>query len=245
MNIFRQILGKKAENSTSTANDPQNSANASKKREFVIIGMGRFGTTVAETLVYYNHDVLAIDANPERVQHVSKTLPHVVQLDATNADSLEQIGITEFGTGLVCISSNFEDNLLATVLLRRFGVPRIITKAATHLQKTILEEVGANLVILPEHEAGLHLGRRLASRHTIDNYMEIRDGLSVVEVSLPPKLVGLTLAQSNLRQKLGLNVIAIDRGSSLLVNPSADFIMRAGDMLLVLGQIEKIEQMQS
>ncbi len=218
---------------------------SSQRRGFVVIGLGRFGSSLAETLVNNGHDVLGIDADLERVQHVSRTLPHVLQLDATNADALAQAGIAEFDTGIVCISDNFEDNLLATVLLRRLGVRRVITKAATRLQKTILEEVGADEVIMPEHEAGIHLGRRLASRYVIDAYMEIRDGLSVVEVAAPPKLCGQTLAQCNLRQKLGLNVIAIDREGVLLVNPAADFLLQPGDMLLVLGQIEDVERLQT
>lgn len=218
---------------------------SSQRRGFVVIGLGRFGSSLAETLVNNGHDVLGIDADLERVQHVSRTLPHVLQLDATNADALAQVGIAEFDTGIVCISDNFEDNVLATVLLRRLGVRRVITKAATRLQKTILEEVGADEVIMPEHEAGIHLGRRLASRYVIDAYMEIRDGLSVVEVAVPPKLCGQTLAQCNLRQKLGLNVIAIDREGALLVNPAADFLFQPGDMLLVLGQIEDVERLQT
>lgn len=245
MGIIRQFLQKWRLGIGGVTSDGRVLTARHGRREFVVIGLGRFGASVAETLVLHGHDVLGIDADAARVQHLSKTLPHVLQLNATNADALEQIGVREFDTGLVCISSDFESNLLATVLLRRFGVPRIITKAATNLQKTILEAVGANQVILPEHEAGIHLGRRLASRHTIDNYMEIRDGLSVVEIAAPPKLAGQTLAQSNLRQKLGLNVIAIERGRELLVNPAADFIIQRGDVLLVLGQIENIEKLQT
>ncbi len=217
----------------------------SRQRGFVVIGLGRFGSSVAETLVNGGQDVLAIDADLNRVQHLSKVLPNVLQLDATNADALAQVGIGEFDTGIVCISDNFENNLLATVLLLRLGVRRVITKAATQLQKTVLAEVGAHQVVMPEHEAGMHLGRRLASRHAIDAYMEIRDGISVVEVAVPQRLCGQTLAQCNLRQKLGLNVVAVDRGGQIAINPAADFTLQPGDMLLVLGQIEDVERLQA
>lgn len=215
-----------------------------KRREFIVIGLGRFGSSVAETLVRRGHDVLAIDSDPRRVQHLSYELPHVVQIDATNAEALRQIGAGQFETGLVCISNDFESNLLATVLLMRLGVPKVITKARTHLQKTILEEVGAYEVVLPEHEAGIHLGRRLATQNFID-YLEIRDGLCVVELAAPENLCGQTLAQSNLRQKLGLNVIAVNRGDELIANPSADFCIQADDVLLVLGHLEDAEQLQT
>lgn len=214
-----------------------------KKREFVVIGLGRFGSSVAQTLVRYGHDVLAIDSDAGRVQHLSRELPNVVQLDATNAEALEQIGVGQFEIGLVCISNDFESNLLATVLLRRMGVQRVITKAGTRLQKTILEEVGAHEVILPEHEAGIHLGRRLANRLFVD-YLEIREGLSVVEIKAPDNLWGNTLAECNLRQKMGLNIIAIYRNEEIIANPRADFRIEENDTLLVLGRMEDAERMQ-
>lgn len=215
-----------------------------KRREFVVIGLGRFGSSVAETLVSYGHDVLGIDIDVERVQHLSHELPNVMQMDATNSDALRQIGIGQFETGLVCISGDFESNLLSTVLLLRFGVNRVITKARTRLQKTILEEVGAHEVILPEHEAGVHLGRRLAQQHFID-YLEIRDGISVVEMLAPDNLCGQTLVECNLRQKLGLNVIAVSRADRIIPNPQADFRIQKGDALLVIGRMEDAERLES
>ena len=217
--------------------------NNNKPREFVVVGLGRFGSSVAETLTQYGHDVLGIDCSAERVQHLSRDLPHIVQLDATNAEALRQIGIGQFETAVVAISGNFESNLLATVLLRRFGVQHIITKARTRLQKTILLEVGAAQVILPEHDAGVHLARRLSSQHFID-FLEIRDGISVVEMMAPENLIGCTLAESNLRQRLGLNVIAVNRDSGIIPNPRADFCIETGDVLLVLGRIEDVEMLR-
>ncbi|MCB0190110.1 MAG: TrkA family potassium uptake protein, partial [Caldilineaceae bacterium] len=126
-----------------------------KTNEFVIIGLGRFGTSVAETLVNYGHNVLAIDQDLDRVRALSTTLPHVMQLDATNIDALRQAGVDSFGTGLVCIGSDFESNILATVLLRRLGVEHVIAKARTRTQREILLQVGVDEVILPEHEAGV------------------------------------------------------------------------------------------
>ena len=106
--------------------------------EFVVIGLGRFGTAVATTLVENGCTVLAIDSNHSRVQALSGELPHVVQLDATNIDALRQAGVETFDTGLVCIGTDFENNLLATVLLRQLGVQRVIAKALTITQREIL-----------------------------------------------------------------------------------------------------------
>ena len=214
-----------------------------QRREFIIIGLGRFGSSVAETLVKYGHDVLAIDCNIDRVQHLSEELPHVIQLDATKAEALHQIGIEQFSTGLVCISNDFESNLLATVHLLRAGLPRVITKARTHTQLTILQELGVHEVIIPEHDAGVHFARRLAHNNFID-YLEIKDGLSIVELIAPESVCGHTLVECNLRQRLGLTVIAVQRGEQIIPNPNADFRILSGDILMVLGQVEAAERLE-
>ena len=157
------------------ASEQTTQKNNGRRREFVVIGMGRFGKSVATTLVSLGHDVLAIDSDKYRVQELSTELPNIIRLDATNAEALRQVGIENFDTGLVCMSGNFENNLLATTLLLKFGVKRVISKAKTHTQRTILETIGAHKVILPEHEAGVHLGRQLATNRFID-YLEVNEG---------------------------------------------------------------------
>lgn len=210
--------------------------------EFIIIGLGRFGTSLAQTLVDDGHDVLAIDADFHRVQALSGDLPHVVQLDATNIDALREVGAEHFDTGLVCIGTDFESNLLATVLLRKLGVRRVITKARTRTQRDILEQVGADEVILPEHEAGVRLARRLSAVDFVD-YLEISPETCVVEMLAPDRLHGQTLAEADLRRKYGLTVLAIRHGREVRVNPPADAFISAGDELLVVGKMEDAERL--
>ena len=210
------------------------------RNEFVVIGLGRFGTSVATTLVKYGKDVLAIDHDINTVQRLSTELPHVMQMDATNIDALRQAGVENFDTGLVCIGTDFEANLLATVLLQRLGVKRVITKARTQTQKEILLRVGADEVILPEHEAGVRLGRKMAAGHFVD-YLEVSNDVGVVELLAPPSLWNHTLAESNLRQRYNLSVMAVRRGDDLLISPSATFRMAEGDILVVLGRIDDAE----
>jgi trk system potassium uptake protein TrkA len=214
-----------------------------RDQEFVVIGLGRFGTAVATNLVEHGRSVLAIDVDKERVQRLSTVLPHVVELDATNIDALRQVGIENFDTGLVCIGTDFESNLLATVLLQQLGVKRVITKARTRTQQDILLKVGADEVILPEHEAGRRLGRKLAAGHLVD-YLEVSEEVGVVEMLAPPSLWNHTLSESSLRQRYGLTVVAIRRGDDLLISPSPNFRIQNGDMLVVLGRIEDAERLQ-
>ncbi len=217
-------------------------ANRRKTDEFVVIGLGRFGTAVATTLFGYGHNVLAIDADIDRVQQLSTTLPHVLQLDATNVDALRQAGVDSFDTGLICIGTDFESNLLATVLLQRLGVERVITKARTATQKDILLRIGAAEVILPEHEAGVRLARKLAAGHFID-YIEVSSEVGVVELLAPASIWDHTLYECNLRQRYGLTVMAVRRGDELIVSPSAAFRIEAHDILVVLGRIEDAERL--
>jgi trk system potassium uptake protein TrkA len=214
-----------------------------KREEFVVIGLGRFGSSVAKSLVNYGYEVLAIDADKDRVQHLSLELPNVVQLDATNADALRQVGIESFDTGLVSIGTNFEANVLATVLLLRFGVDQVITKARTSTQKEILERVGAHEVILPEHEAGLRLARRLAHSHVID-YLELAPDVDIVEAMAPPSMWGRRLSECKLREKYSLTVIAIRHEDDATIAPLPDYMLREGDILVLAGRLADAERME-
>lgn len=205
-----------------------------KNNEFVVIGLGRFGSSLAELLYERGHNVLAIDADATLVQRLSHTLPHVVQMDATNRDAYIELGVGNFDTGIVCIGTDFESNLLATVILRQLGVRRVICKARTRTQREILLKVGADEVILPEHEAGVRLGRTLSSVGFLD-YMEVNEAISIVELSAPKNVIGKTLIESKLRQKYGVVVVAIRRGDKVISLPMADELIRRGDILVLLG----------
>ena len=221
---------------------PQPATPKRREREFIVIGLGRFGTSLARALVEQGHDVLAIDVDYRRVQALSTELPHVVQLDATNIDALREVGADHFDTGVVCIGTDFESNLLATVLLRKLGVRRVITKARTRTQREILLQVGADEVILPEHEAGVRLARRLSAVDFVD-YLELSPDVGVVEMLAPKRLHGKTLAEADLRRKYGLTVLAIRHGDQLQVNPSAEARIEAGDELLVVGKMSDAERL--
>jgi trk system potassium uptake protein TrkA len=209
--------------------------------EFVVIGLGRFGTSVARTLVRHGFTVLAIDRSLTRVQELSTVLPHVVQLDATNIEALRQAGVDGFEVGVVCIGEDFESNLLATVILLKLGLKRVIAKARTNTQKEILQRIGAHEVILPEHEAGMRLARRLASGSFID-YLEVSGEVGVVELVAPDSVLGQSLIEADIRNKFGLTVVAVQRGAELIVSPAPDFVINRGDVLVVMGNIDAAEQ---
>lgn len=212
------------------------------RQEFIVIGLGRFGYSVARALVEYGYDVLAIDQDADQVQRASRHLPNVLQLDATNESALRQVGLDQFDVGLVSIGTNFEANLLATVILLKHDVPRVITKARTRTQKLILERVGTHEVVLPEHEAGRRMARKLAHSHIVD-YLELSPDVDVVEIEAPASLHHVPLADCELRQRYNLSVIAIRRGDETIVNPSARDTIAPDDILVMVGRIGDAEKM--
>ncbi len=216
----------------------------SHQNEFIVIGLGRFGTSLAMSLTAYSHDVLAIDTDMKRVQYLASMLPHVIQLDATDMDALSEVGAEAFDTAIVCIGSDFEANLLTTVTLKKIGVRRVIAKARTITQQDILLRVGAEEVILPEHEAGVRLARRLASIDFVD-FMELSHDTGVIEILAPDQLLGKSLREAEIRHRYGLAVVAIKRGlNEVIISPQADEVIQAGDLLVVLGRTEDCERLR-
>jgi trk system potassium uptake protein len=235
------ILPRAATNGRATTERAPKVSRKRGEREFLVVGLGRFGTSLAKTLVAQGHDVLAIDVDMRRVQALSGELPQVVQIDATSIDSLQEIGCDHYDTAVVCIGYDFESNLLATVLLRRVGVRRIIAKARTRTQREILMQVGADEVILPEHEAGRRLAQRLSAVDFVD-YLQLSPDISVVEMIAPQRVLYKSLAEANIRHSFGLTVLAVRRGEELQCNPPADLRILPGDELLVVGSLKDAQR---
>ena len=211
-------------------------------KQFLVLGLGRFGAGVARTLLAAGHEVLAVDQDVSMLELRAADIPNAVQLDSTKIEALREIGAAHFDTAVVCIGSDFEANLLTTFSLKKLGVPQIIAKARTRTQREILLQVGAQEVVLPEHEAGIRLGRRLSGMGLI-NYLEVSDDFSIVELLAPERYFGHTLREANLRQKYRLTVIAIRRGEEKIINPPANFKIEPNDELIVMGAMTDVERM--
>jgi len=215
-----------------------NGSKTKKVQDYLVIGLGRFGSSLAMTLHEAGHSVLAIDRDADQVQHFASTLPHVAQMDSTNKEALEEIDVPHFDAAIVCIGSDFESNVLTTVLLRQIGVKRVLAKARTRTQREILEKVGADEVVLPEYDAGVHLARRLISGARVVDFMEISPGTTIVEVEAPDSVVGKKLSESDIRNRYHVTVVAIRRGEEVIAVPHGEEQILAHDILVVLGHHE-------
>ncbi len=217
-----------------------------KDKQFAIIGLGRFGTSVALTLSKSGYEVLAVDANEERVQKFSDEVTHVVQADTTDEASLKALGIRNFDTVVVAIGEDIQANVLTTLLLKEIGVPYIVAKARNELHGKMLEKIGADKVIYPERDMGMRVAHSLVSSNVLD-YIELSPNLSLVEVAAPAALRGRSLAEANLRALYGVNVVAIKRGEQIIVPPLPGEKISDQDILIVVGTnegVQKLEEME-
>ncbi|GMU55805.1 MAG: potassium transporter Trk [Candidatus Xenobia bacterium] len=212
--------------------------------EFVVIGLGRFGYSLALKLTQLGHSVLAIDSNPRLVQEVSGDLPGAVALDATDEEALREIGVEYFPTAVVAIGDDFESNILVTALLKELGIGQVICKASTVRQQKILLRVGADAVMLPEHEAGVRLATELASPGKVLERLELQPGISVSEVPCPDQLAGRTLVDLDLPKHLGVTVVAL-RGAREVAMPGPNEKLQAGDRLVLVGTDQDIARLET
>ena len=213
------------------------------RQDFAVIGLGRFGSSLALRLTVLGQSVLAIDRGRDLVQQMADELAQTVALDATDEDALRLVGIEEFQTVVVAIGDDFENSILITNLLKEMGVQTVICKALTERQKKILLRVGADQVVLPEHEAGERLARQLTSPLLIGE-LELGPDLMISEIHCPPALAGHSLQDLNLSGRLGVTVLVIKDGR-LISQPRVDDVLAEGDVLLVLGSEEGVARLST
>lgn len=213
------------------------------KKQFAVIGLGRFGSSIATTLFKLGHEVLAIDVNEEQVQKLSETVTHVVQADTTDENSLKALGIRNFDVVVVAIGEDIQSNVLTTLLLKELGIKYIVAKARNELHGKMLTKIGADRVVYPERDMGLRVAHNLVSTNVLE-YIELSPDLSVAEIAAPQTLVGQTLAEADLRVKYEINVVAIKRDEQLIVPPPSNEKIRLGDVLIFVGQTKGIQKME-
>jgi trk system potassium uptake protein TrkA len=210
-----------------------------KEGEFLVIGLGRFGGALAETLVAQGYEVLGVDVDPRIVQHYADELTHVVQCDSTDPEALAQIGAGEFRTAVVAIGTNIEASILTASVLVDLGIQKIIAKAITQPHGRILERVGAHRVIFPERDMGLRVGHTLTGR-TID-YIQLDPGFALVETVAPSEIVGKTLAGAEVRRRYGITVVCIKPAGGTFTYATPDTVVHEGDVLVVAAETRRAE----
>jgi trk system potassium uptake protein TrkA len=213
-------------------------------KQFAIIGLGRFGSSIAKTLYEMGHDVLAIDNDPEEVQEISDFVTHAVQADATDEVTLNTLGIRNFDVAVVTIGTDIQSSILITLLCKEMGVKYVLAKAQNELHAKVLYRIGADKVVFPERDMGARVAHNLVSSNILD-YIELAPEYSLVEIAPDPEWEGKNLRQLNIRAKFGVNVIAI-KGENGRVNvaPQAEDLVGKDDILVVIGNNDDIKRIE-
>ena len=206
----------------------------------VVIGLGRFGTGVALALSRLGHEVLAVDDDPEIVQTLSDQLPHVVQADATDLQTLKQLGVGDFKHAVVGIGQNLEASVLTILNLSQVGVKDIWAKANNPPHGRIAERVGAHHVIYPEADMGERVAH-LVTGKMID-FIEFDDGFAIAKTRAPQETIGKSLQDSLVRQRHAVTVVGIKRRHEDFIYAQADTIVKGGDLLIVAGETKAVER---
>ena len=212
-------------------------------KSYIVIGLGRFGTQAAKRLCELGCEVLAVDSNSELVQPISGVVTQAVVADARDKEVLRALGAKDFECAIVAIGTNLADSVLATMNLKELGVPYIVCKASDETHRQVLLKLGADRVVIPEHEQADRLAKNLSSPNVLE-YIELSEEYGIVEIPAPKGWQGKSLKELNVRAKLGVNIIAIETQGNINVSPSADYQITPDDVMVVLGDTAALDAVQ-
>ena len=212
-------------------------------KSYAVIGLGRFGSALARQLCKLGAEVLALDVKGDYVQQIANDVTHAVVGDAQDKEVLRALGVRNLDCAVIAIGDNLAASVLITMNLKELGVPYIVCKAHDETHRKVLEKLGVDRVVIPELEYAQRLARSLYSHNVLD-YIELSKDYGILEIPAPKSWAGKTLKELNVRAKLGINIIAVKNGAETNVSPSADYAIRAEDVLAVLGDNVALEAMQ-
>jgi trk system potassium uptake protein TrkA len=213
------------------------------KKSFAVIGLGRFGLSVAKTLYDMDYDVLAIDIDEELIQDNLQYVTHAVQADSTDEAALKELGIRNFDVVVVAIGQDIQASILTTLVLKELGVKYIVVKAQNERHGKVLYKIGADKVVFPERDMGVRVAYNLISPNILD-FIELAQDYSIMEIVAPEFTEGKTLVELDIRARFGVSVMAIKSGNEINVAPRAEDRIKKGDILVVIGHNKDIRKLE-
>ncbi|KQL58383.1 MULTISPECIES: potassium channel family protein [Bacillaceae] len=215
-----------------------------RKKQFLVIGLGRFGTSVSRELYKHGHDVVVVDSDEERVEDADGFTSRAIIADTTHEKTLRSLEPESYDAVIVAIGDHIQESILTTLLLKELGVQKLWVKARNQQHHRVLEKIGADRIIHPELDMGIRIAHSLDSDKVID-YVEISVDHSIVELVATKKIAGKTLAKLNIRKRYKCNVLGIKSGENLTITPMPDDMLSAGDVLIVLGGNRDLKKLES
>lgn len=207
-----------------------------------IIGLGRFGSALASTLAEAGKEIMVLDCNEEKVRQIRNFTEHAYVVKDLQKETLRETGIQNCDVVVVCIGDKVDVSILTTLNVINLGVPQVVAKANSPEQGEILEKIGAQ-VVYPEKDMALRLAKRLISKRVF-NLFELDHNIDISEFKLTSRLAGQTVLEAQLRNRYGVNIIAISRGGWLTTDITPDYTLAEGDTLVVIGERDKIKRLE-
>lgn len=212
-------------------------------KSFAVIGCGRFGFSLAKTLFELENEVLVIDKNPDIVREISEYVSQAIEADATQESELSKLKLEKFDVVIISIGSDMEASIVATLIVKELGAKNIISQAQSEIHSRILRRNGADMVIFPELDAGIKIAHNLTSSNILD-YIQLSPDFSVLEISVLESWHHRSLAELKLRNKYGINVIAVKRGADIIASPSPDFVLNKYDIVVIIGSSDNVKSIE-
>lgn len=215
-------------------------------KQFVVIGIGRFGSSLATRLCELGHEVLAIDKDEEVIQRISDKVTHAISADATDENVLKSLGVRNFDVGVVSIGADIESSIITTLMLKEIGVSYVVAKAMNEQHAKVLFKIGADRVVFPERDMGTRVAHNLIATNILD-FIELSPEYSIIEFAVFSAWIGKSLRELNLRAKHGINVVAVKNENNdeyINVSPSPDYEFKEGDLLVVIGANEDLRKLE-
>ena len=216
--------------------------NGKGRKEFVVFGLGKFGTSVAKALADNGCQVMAVDFDQSKVEEIAEEVTYAVCTDVTDADAIHSLGIRSFDGAIVAIGENLEASVLVTIIVKEMGIPYVLAKAQTELQAKVLKKVGADKIIFPEKETGIRIANNLVSGNFFDA-VELSAKYSMMDLDVPEEWVGKSLRELNLRATKKINIIGIKRNEEFEITPDPDAPLMADDALVIIGRNQTLTKM--
>lgn len=214
------------------------------KKQYAVVGLGRFGGSICSKLSEQGQEVLAIDKNEERVSEYVNLVTHAVVADTTDEETVKSLGLRDFDHVIVAIGDDIQSSILTTLILKESGVKKVTSKAINDNHGKVLAKIGADRVIHPERESGERIAMSIVKSHVLD-YVELSNQYSIIEVIAGEKMRGKSLMELDIRAKYGITILVVKSGDKINVSPPADQRLNAGDTLVVMGEVKDVQRFQN
>jgi len=213
-------------------------------KQYIVIGLGKFGSSVAKTLYKLNCEVIGVDVDSHKVDEISDHVTHSVCFDATDEVALKQLGVSNFDVAIVAIGSDIQASVMVTLALKELGVPFIVSKSVNSIHSKILSKIGADKIIEPENDIGVRIAHNIVSSSVLD-YIQLSENYQVNELVVPKEWYNKSIYEMKFRERYHISVVAIRRGNNIIVSPTNEDILMSGDTIVCICKNQDMDKITS